>query len=63
MRWAGHVECKGQILNAYRIFIGKPEGKRPLGRLDVDGKTVIEWILEKEGENVWAGDMGQWQAL
>jgi hypothetical protein len=32
MRWAGHVACKGEKRNAYRILVGKPEGKRPLGR-------------------------------
>jgi hypothetical protein len=32
MRWAGHVACIGENKNAYRILVGKPEGKRPLGR-------------------------------
>jgi hypothetical protein len=32
MRWAGHVACMGEKRNAYRILVGKPEGKRPLGR-------------------------------
>jgi hypothetical protein len=32
MRWAGHVARKGAKRNAYRIFVGKPEGKRPLRR-------------------------------
>jgi hypothetical protein len=32
MRWAGHVERSGEKRNAYRIFVTKPEGKRPLGR-------------------------------
>jgi hypothetical protein len=32
MRWAGHVTLMGEKMNAYRIFVGKPEGKRPLGR-------------------------------
>jgi hypothetical protein len=31
MRWAGHVARMGEKRNAYR-FVGKPEGKRPLGR-------------------------------
>jgi hypothetical protein len=31
MRWAGHVARMGKK-NAYRILVGKPEGKRPLGR-------------------------------
>jgi hypothetical protein len=32
MRWAGHVARMGVTRNAYRILVGKPEGKRPLGR-------------------------------
>jgi hypothetical protein len=32
MRWSGHVAHTGQKRNAYRILLGKPEGKRPLGR-------------------------------
>jgi hypothetical protein len=29
MRWAGHVARMGEERNAYRILVGKPEGKRP----------------------------------
>jgi hypothetical protein len=32
MRWAGHVARIGEKRNAYRILVGKPEGKRPLER-------------------------------
>jgi hypothetical protein len=32
MRWARHVARRGEKRNAYRILVGKPEGKRPLGR-------------------------------
>jgi hypothetical protein len=32
MRWERHVACKGEMGNAYRILVRKPEGKRPLGR-------------------------------
>jgi hypothetical protein len=32
MRWARHVERLGEMRNVHKIFIGKPEGKRPLGR-------------------------------
>jgi hypothetical protein len=31
-RWAGHVARMGEKRNAYRILVGKAEGKRPLGR-------------------------------
>jgi hypothetical protein len=33
MRWAGHVARMGEERKAYRGLVGKPEGKRPLGRL------------------------------
>jgi hypothetical protein len=32
MRWARHVEQMGEKRKAYRILVGKPEGKKPLGR-------------------------------
>jgi hypothetical protein len=33
MRWAGHVARMGEKRNVYMLLVGKPEGKRPLGRL------------------------------
>jgi hypothetical protein len=32
MRWAGHVARKGEKRNVYRLLVGKPEGRRTLGR-------------------------------
>jgi hypothetical protein len=32
MKWAGHVTRMGEKRNAYRLLVGKPEGKRPLER-------------------------------
>jgi hypothetical protein len=32
MRWAGHVARMVETRSTYRIMVGKPEGKRPLGR-------------------------------
>jgi hypothetical protein len=32
MRWAGYVAHVGKERNMYRVWVGKPEGKRPLGR-------------------------------
>jgi hypothetical protein len=34
MRWAGHV---GEERKVYKVLVGKPEGKRPLGRWDQNG--------------------------
>ena len=30
--WVGHVACMGEMRGVYRVLVGKPEGKRPLGR-------------------------------
>jgi hypothetical protein len=32
MRWAGHVACMGEGRGVNRVLVGRPEGKRPLGR-------------------------------
>jgi hypothetical protein len=32
IRWVGHVACMGENKGAYRILVGRPEGRRPLGR-------------------------------
>jgi hypothetical protein len=32
MRWVGHLACVGEKRNEFRILVGNPEGKRPLGR-------------------------------
>jgi hypothetical protein len=32
MRWVGHVARMGEKTNVYRLLVGEPEGKRPLGR-------------------------------
>jgi hypothetical protein len=46
VRWAGHVARMGQKRNVYRILVGEPEGKRPLGRAR-RRHTVLKWILER----------------
>jgi 3-deoxy-D-manno-octulosonic-acid transferase len=33
LRWEGHVVCMGEERNVYKVLMGKPEGKRPFGRL------------------------------
>jgi hypothetical protein len=41
--------------NAYRILVGKPEGKRPLGRARRRWVDNIKWTLERLDEMVWIG--------
>jgi hypothetical protein len=58
----------GEKRNAYRIFVGKPEGKRPMGRPRRREWTVLKFILRAIG---WGGmdwiglaqDRDQWRAL
>jgi hypothetical protein len=42
MRWAGHVEIRREWRGAGRVLVGKPEGKRPLGRSGVDGSIILK---------------------
>jgi hypothetical protein len=68
MRWAGHVARMGEERKLYKFLVGKPEGKRPLGRprrrwedgigLDLreTGGGSVEWIQ-------FAQDRGLWRAL
>jgi hypothetical protein len=39
----------GEMLNAYKILMGKPEGKRPRRVLGVDVRTILKRILNKLG--------------
>jgi hypothetical protein len=65
MRWTGHVTRMGENRNAYRILVGKLEGKRPLGRPRRRWWTIVKWILERwddmDGINL-AQDRKQWRA-
>jgi hypothetical protein len=49
MRWAGHVARIGEKRNAYMVLVGRPEGKRPLGRSRRRGWTILKWILDRMG--------------
>jgi hypothetical protein len=68
MRWAGHVSRMGEKRNAKRILVGKPEGKRPLGRPTHKWADNIRMDLREIG---WSGmdwiylaqDRDQWRAL
>jgi hypothetical protein len=68
MRWAGHVARMGERRNAYRLLVGKPEGKRPLGRPRRRWVYNIKIDLLRIG---WGGvdciglaqNRGKWKAL
>jgi hypothetical protein len=49
MRWAGHVARMGEERKVYKVLMGKPEGKRPLGsprhRWDQNG-SYGDWLGE-----------------
>jgi hypothetical protein len=68
MRWAGHVARMGEKRPAYRLRVGKPEGKRPLGRPRHIWMDNIKMDLTEIG---WDGvdrirlaqDEDRWRAL
>jgi len=52
MRWAGHVALMGEGRGVYRVLVGKPEGRRPLGR---PRRIILGWIFGKWDVGVWTG--------
>jgi hypothetical protein len=68
MSWAGHVARRGEKRNSYRILVGNPEEKRPLGRLRRRWVDNIKMDLREIG---WDGmdwidlaeDRDKWRAL
>jgi hypothetical protein len=68
MRWAGHVARMGVGSSVYRIFMRKPEGKRPLGRPMCRWEDNIKMSLQEVGGGGldWielAHDRDRWRAL
>jgi hypothetical protein len=56
MSWAGHVARMGEGRNVYRVLVGKPEGRRPLGRPRRRWEDGIKMDLWKIGwGGVWSG--------
>jgi len=49
MRWAGHVARMGERRGVYRILVGKPEEKRPLGRPRRRWEDNIQMDLQEVG--------------
>jgi len=55
MRWAGHVARMGQGRGVYRVLVGKPEGKRSLGRPRRRWEDNIKMDLQEVGGFVGTG--------
>jgi hypothetical protein len=67
MRWAGHVARMEEGRNVYRVLVGKPEGRRPLGRprrrwedrIKMDFEEIgwggVEWIHLAQDRDRWRG--------
>ena len=65
MRWAGHVARMGEERGAYRVLVGKPDEKRPLGRprrrwldnirmdLQEVGCGYVDWIGLAQDRDRW----------
>jgi len=49
MRWAGHVARMGEGRGVYRVLVGKPEGKKQLGRLRRRWEDNIKMDLQEVG--------------
>jgi len=45
----------GEGRDIYRVLVGKPEGRRPLGRQGVKGRIILSWIFRKWDVGVWNG--------
>jgi hypothetical protein len=68
IRWAGNVASMGERRGVYRILVGKPEGKRPLGRPRRRCEDNIKLDLQEVGceRMEWidlAQDRDRWRAL
>jgi len=65
MRWAGHVALMGEVRGVYKVLVGKPEERRPLGRprrrwvdnIRVDFQEVgcgyMDWIGLVQNRERW----------
>jgi hypothetical protein len=68
LRWAGHVACMGERRGAYRVLVGQPHGRRPLGRPRCRWEDNIKMNLQEVG---WGGmdwinlaqDRDRWRPL
>jgi len=53
--WAGYVARMGEERGLCKVLLGKPEGRRPMGDLVVDGWIILRWISRKWDVGIWTG--------
>ena len=68
MRWSGHVACMGEDRGLHRVLVGKPEGKRSLGRSRRRWEDNIKMDLQEVGGDrgdrmELAQDRDRWRTL
>jgi hypothetical protein len=68
MRWVGHVARVGEGRGVYRVLVGRPEGKRPLGRprrrwVDIIKLDLREMAIDEANCIQLAQDSVQWWAF
>ena len=68
MRWKGHAGCMEEGRDVHKVFVGKPEGKRPLGRPRRRWEDNIKIDLQEVGSGcgdwmVLAQDRDRWREL
>jgi len=51
----GECSTYGGGGGVYRVLVRKPEGKRPMGDPDVDGRIILRWIFRNWDVGVWTG--------
>ena len=54
-RWTGHVAHMGEERGAYRVLVGKAEGRNHWRDLGVDGWIIFGWISRRWDVGIWTG--------
>jgi hypothetical protein len=68
-RWAGHVARMRLERNLYKVLVGKPEGKRPLGRSRLRWEDCLGvwsgfgWLRIGTGSGFWRREFGEGKAV